>query len=76
MRKEQIITRQYNLLFLIFKLFICQRFYLYYCLDVFYTRFFFCSFVSVLRFFCACESSPKAMDLSNLFNKYDGIGYE
>ena len=26
MRKEQIITRQYNLLFLIFNFFICQRY--------------------------------------------------
>ena len=56
MRKEQIITRQYNLLFLIFKLFICQRFY--YCLDVFYTHFLFLFVCKrfALFFFCACET--------------------
>ena len=41
MRKEQIITHQYNSLFLIFKLFICQLFYLYHYLDAFHIHFLF-----------------------------------
>ena len=63
MRKEQIITRYYNLLFLIFKLFICQR--LYYYLDDFYTHFLFlfvCKHFA-LFFFVLVKLSPKAKDI-------------
>ena len=54
-RKEQIITCQYNLLFLIFKLFICKRFYLYYYV---------CKCFALFLWLWNSGSSPKAKDLS------------